>query len=370
MKRILIIVSTGVLSGGEFVLGDLLKKDNENEYYLLIPEIPVVYDYFMQFVSSERIIMHNAYAFQGSGQSKGLSRLFRLFKKSWAIRAGRRVAAQAIRKWGIEILIGHNTTDVLFFPHKKQKNILIVQDDVLGKKAYRWAIEVFKSMVDIYIAGSRTVEKGLTQCGIEGNKNRLIYNGIGINDSLPRSKKVSDGGKLMLCWIGSIEERKNPMEFLSIVEVLVEKGFDVEANLIFRIVDVHYYILFLEKLAAMKESRIVRLFADVPRHKLPEYYRSSDIMVCTSLNDAMPTVLAEAGSYAVPAIGRNIDGTNEIIRNGENGFLFDSIDDIPKAIGKIVAYYPVFSENALKVVHEHFSLDRRVEAMQKLYSEE
>ncbi len=72
---------------------------------------------------------------------------------------------------------------------------------------------------------------------------------------------------------------------------------------------------------AMPEVRIAGV---MDRQKIMDSLRCSDVLVCPSREDPMPTVAAEAMMNSVPCIVSDAAGTSSYIRNGTDGFLFES----------------------------------------------
>jgi glycosyltransferase involved in cell wall biosynthesis len=57
------------------------------------------------------------------------------------------------------------------------------------------------------------------------------------------------------------------------------------------------------------------------RSDVPELLSASDVFVLPSLNDALPTVLAEAMAASVPIVATNVGGIPEMVTHAVNGFL-------------------------------------------------
>lgn len=71
------------------------------------------------------------------------------------------------------------------------------------------------------------------------------------------------------------------------------------------------------------------------------FFKNIDVLIVPSLwNDTLPTVVFEAFVYGVPVIGSNRGGIPEMIKHGENGFLFDpdSSNDLKDLISEISRY--------------------------------
>lgn len=63
------------------------------------------------------------------------------------------------------------------------------------------------------------------------------------------------------------------------------------------------------------------------RHaELPAYYALAKVYAHTSSYEGMPRVLAEAASAGLPLVGMSCAGVDEVIHDGENGYLLDDMD--------------------------------------------
>jgi glycosyltransferase involved in cell wall biosynthesis len=67
----------------------------------------------------------------------------------------------------------------------------------------------------------------------------------------------------------------------------------------------------------------------VPREKISDYISIMDIVVHVSLREGLARVIPQAFACSKPVIAFNIDGADEIIKDGENGFLIPP-PDIPE----------------------------------------
>jgi len=65
--------------------------------------------------------------------------------------------------------------------------------------------------------------------------------------------------------------------------------------------------------------------------KLIEIYRSNDVLVLPSINEAYGIVYIEALSFGLPVIGTTLGGAKEIINHGENGYLIEPHNSIKLA---------------------------------------
>jgi len=97
-----------------------------------------------------------------------------------------------------------------------------------------------------------------------------------------------------------------------------------------------------------------------------------DVFVLPSLWEGLPLVLIEAAALGKPIVATRIDGTSEVIRDGETGLLVPSRD--PGALAEAVLGLlrdpdraRGLGERARKEIPPAFSLDRMIAETEKLY---
>lgn len=84
----------------------------------------------------------------------------------------------------------------------------------------------------------------------------------------------------------------------------------------------------LERLAAkLRIADAITWHGWLSHSNLLRVYQSADCLVNPSLYEGMPNVVLEAMACGLPAIASNVPGNNELILNGETGFLFDLHND-------------------------------------------
>ena len=82
-------------------------------------------------------------------------------------------------------------------------------------------------------------------------------------------------------------------------------------------------------------SDLIHYVGTVPYDKLEQSYQYADIFVLTSLSEGMPSVILEAMGCGLPIIASDVGGNNEIVKEGENGFLIQG-DDIEYLAKRLV----------------------------------
>lgn len=140
---------------------------------------------------------------------------------------------------------------------------------------------------------------------------------------------------------GTIQERKGQYEIIVACAALIRRGYDIKLALLGYNNLVPDYVEKCEKfIADNKLSERIRLvgFVENPEH----YHREADIYVCASSYESLPGALLQAMASNNFTITSTAGGIGEIIKNGFNGFILNSInsEEIEKAILKAIKLEP------------------------------
>lgn len=112
----------------------------------------------------------------------------------------------------------------------------------------------------------------------------------------------------------------------------------------------------------------------VPQKNLIQYFLVADLCVLPSVKDPFPNFMLQAGLHKKPFIGANVDGIGEMIRDGENGLLFQSgnENELAEKIkifrnNKILA--SKCSENLYRDVINNYTQEFIIPKIEKLYND-
>lgn len=108
-------------------------------------------------------------------------------------------------------------------------------------------------------------------------------------------------------------------------------------------------------------------------HDVRPWYRSADILLFPSENEAFGRVLIEAMASGVPVVATRSGGVSEIVRHGKDGFLVTprSVDEMADAMGRILTNNDLrkrLAQSAFKR-SETFNLNTHIEKMTKVFEE-
>jgi len=82
----------------------------------------------------------------------------------------------------------------------------------------------------------------------------------------------------------------------------------------------------------------VRFLGRVPHEELPAVYARADIFCLPSLNEGMSNTVLEAIASGLPVVATVTGGTEELVRDGENGYFvkMESPEDLADKIGRLI----------------------------------
>ena len=149
---------------------------------------------------------------------------------------------------------------------------------------------------------------------------------------------------LLLC-VSRIDDRKNQKLLVRFVSTLTEEGENVHALLIGP-PSTEYYVKELAELA--KELQVEDRVTIVPGlgaddERLIAAYQDSDLFILPSRDETFGIVVLEAWSAGLPVIASAVGGLKQLVRDGENGLLFE-----PDNLGSLLNAYRTLSRYGLK----------------------
>lgn len=165
---------------------------------------------------------------------------------------------------------------------------------------------------------------------------------IGKLDLVPRSAEAlpTDGtdlrrslgisrSRFLILLPGGIRAIKGQHRAISLVTALRQSGIDAEMIIIGPAQDADY-AADLERLVA--EEPGVRLLPSLSRERMGAAYADADVVLSTSLGEAMSPCLLEAGALGRPVVASACAGNAELIRHKDTGLLFDDEEQMTKQV--------------------------------------
>ncbi len=116
----------------------------------------------------------------------------------------------------------------------------------------------------------------------------------------------------------------------------------------------------------------IKFTGQLDREDVIGHISTSDVSVLTSIKEGRPRALIESLILGKPCVGTNVVGTNEVIVNGENGYLVELGDELifAKSIYKLLTVeeiYNKFSNNATAGAYKEFNEDTVIQIIKEVY---
>lgn len=194
------------------------------------------------------------------------------------------------------------------------------------------------------------------------NKNSTyVNNGVNVKkiDKIVKDNKIKDidTKQLKICTVGRIGFQKNPELFNKIAEEFPNINFtwigDGELK---------------EKLT----SKNIKVTGWAKREDVLKQVAENDIFILPSLWEGLPIALLEAMYLKKICIVSNVIGNRDVIKNGENGFICDSLEDYKNVISKIIENKEQLEQikaRAQKDILESYNTKTMSESYKKVYTE-
>lgn len=192
----------------------------------------------------------------------------------------------------------------------------------LGTKYIRGrkkSMEMVNDSADQIIFISKAMEEFYSQW-IEREKSRIIYNGIG-KEYLLEKKDYKEKEKVIFLISGALQEGKGQDCAIKAASVLKRRGYDR-----FRLVIAGRNIAnYEESLRALAKKEKVEDFVEFRGFvkDMMALRADSDVELVCSHKEAFGRVTVEAMMSSNPVIATRAGANPELVREGENGFLFE-----------------------------------------------
>jgi glycosyltransferase involved in cell wall biosynthesis len=179
----------------------------------------------------------------------------------------------------------------------------------------------------IIIVPSLYLKSIVKQWGIKDDKIKVIYNAT----NLPVIDK---------------KELSDRQIILSVGRLVNWKGFDQLIDLMAQLIKESPKLLLLivgdgplkndlqNRINDLDLNNNIKLIGKVSKNKVFQYMRASDIFVLNTSYEGLPHIVLESMAARLPVIITRVGGNVEVIKDGENGFLYNlgDTDDLRKKI--------------------------------------
>jgi glycosyltransferase involved in cell wall biosynthesis len=197
----------------------------------------------------------------------------------------------------------------------------------------------------------------------------VIHNGIDLKQF--NFRDVKSGNNIKIGIVANLGEVKGHEYFLEMAKILINLGYSGDFDVIGGDILSEGREIQLKKYATVLGIIDKVNFIGQVQDVRP-YIASLDILVLSSIQEALPVSILEAMAIGVPVVATNVGGVSEIIEHGVTGCLVPSKDpeSLADAVFKLLES-PIEMENiskcALQNVKSLFSLEHYVSSIEEIY---
>ena len=211
-------------------------------------------------------------------------------------------------------------------------------------------------------AGRSVYELGFTK-----ERVKVILNSIDSTIAIP----LKDYGSCThIRMIGRLTLQKNPLLFLEIADNLLKiypflkfsiLGAGIHDDLT---EEINFYLR--EKDLSSKIEILNWGDQETSRH----FTQQADIFLMTSIFEGLPYSLLEAMSLGVPCVVTDVDGNKDVIRNNENGFSCNTLNQFCEKITALIessALREKIGQAGRNYVKDHHSIQHNIKQLEGIY---
>jgi glycosyltransferase involved in cell wall biosynthesis len=150
-----------------------------------------------------------------------------------------------------------------------------------------------------------------------------------INNSLSdfiEDSEIEDENCFIFLSLGIICPRKNQVWAVQLFKKFAKNKANVKLIIVGARYNRKYEIEYLDQVK-LEIGNDVRIEIHDVTSNVDHYYRITDCLLFTSVNEVTPMVISEAMSFGIPILSTNIAGIPEMLSNGIEGYLFVPYDD-------------------------------------------
>lgn len=195
---------------------------------------------------------------------------------------------------------------------------------LLSRAANRYIVWCY-NQCDLVTAPSHTAREYLIKSGCR-KRIDVVSNGVDTEKYSPRNRdgrlkiKHYPDNEFLIIHVGRIAKEKNVSVLIEAGRLLCKRGFN------FKLVIIGDGPARAELQSMVRKlglQRHIEFAGHVPEEQLCKYYASADLFVTASTVETQGIVLLEAMASGCPVIGANAGAIPELVRDGDNGFLFE-----------------------------------------------
>lgn len=248
--------------------------------------------------------------------------------------------------------------------------VVVTNHSLVGDTPYRLFLYLAGKLLlkntDAVIAVSSAVEKDSKL--MTAKPIYRIFNGVDSEDCVVKVPfPVDTKGKIVIVTVARMTKKKGVQNIVDLAPSLLEK----HKNLIFVMIGDGPLREKLERTVGESDlSGNFHFTGEVSREKVLGYLEQADIFALPSSNEAFGVSILEAMSKNVPVVAMNNSGVSDIIKNGVNGYLADTVEEFSHLLQNLIetpALRASFAREAVRGL-SNYDWNRICEQTSKVYT--
>lgn len=252
----------------------------------------------------------------------------------------------------------------IFFPSIKV--IYHEHGEIQYNTGFKFLFRFLVKKIDFCIAVSNTIKLKLLESGAHKENTYVIVNPVDLNRfNINKNNHQNNNKEFIVGFAGRITKIKGWRDFVSAALIITNSEKDIK----FIIAGDGEEKEDLMSLIKQKDLILYKGYVS----NIKEFYNEIDLFVLSSYFEAMPNVILESMVSDVPVLCSNIDSVKDIVRDNENGFLYEK-GNINDLVSKILLIKKEKEKRETVVLRAHkeinmYSLDIYLEKIENIYSE-
>jgi phosphatidyl-myo-inositol dimannoside synthase len=214
--------------------------------------------------------------------------------------------------------------------------------DIPGfENRYKWIYPIITPFIRAVWTGAEIIvakcekEKEMIQSIHSRMRTLIIPNGVDLGAFASSAFSEEQNPFRIIC-VGRLIERKGQKYLIEAIKRLDDYGERIILNLIGTGDALSSYKNLARDFGI---EHLVRFHGYIPHEKIAAYYAASDVFVLPSYNEGMSVASLEAMAAGLPIIATKTGGTDELIGEGVNGFIFEwgDIESLTKHLRHLIS---------------------------------
>lgn len=235
---------------------------------------------------------------------------------------------------------------------------------------------------DHIIAITQKIKKRICRVfNVSGDKITVIPNGVDLGVFSPKEeykikakkikKELRISGKVVM-YAGAMDKVNGMLDIVVIIPEIIQKNPNIAFVLIGRGPEEN-------KLAVLSKlyPKNIKFLGVIPYEQMPIYYQVADVFIIprpsTMLAETVtPLKLLEAMAMEKTVLGSDVGGIAEVIRHGENGYLFEkgNMESFKETLLEVLDMGNTqIGKNARKTIVDNYTWDKSAKILQKVYDD-